>query len=81
MFGNAFCGSNPVGREIKHIVLAFPPGEFVHHISIPFAAGTFREQRVEEGKVTVSLRAIVPCHSGCSGMDQYCLLIGLDPQA
>jgi len=52
------------------IVLPFPPGEFVHRISTPFAAGTLREQRVEEGEVTVSLQAILPCHSCCSGLDQ-----------
>lgn len=62
-------------------VLAFPLGEFAHHIRTPFAAGTFREQRVEEGKVIISLQAILPRHSSRSGLDSYCLLIGLDPQA
>lgn len=43
-----------IGQNLSlGIVLALPP----QHIMPAFAAGTFREQRVEEGKLTGFLRA------------------------
>lgn len=45
-----------------------------------FAAGTFREQRVEEGKITVFLRAHFAVFVQV-WLSIDCVLTGLDPQA
>lgn len=49
MFGNTFHRTKP-GHCTSIALIA-------HYIRAPFITGTFRQQRVEEGKITVFLRA------------------------